>query len=93
MTRKMLALKGNRTTTGGYVLDGNDSDLEDGVPYAYHMARASCGNCGQGGSVLGTAHTWGIGNTHGVLDGDIVLCACPRGTNRVIARSTLYYSE
>ncbi|EDT40921.1 hypothetical protein [Burkholderia ambifaria] len=55
MTKKMLALKGNGTTTGGYVLDGSESDLEDGVPYAYHMARASCGNCDQGGPVVGTA--------------------------------------
>lgn len=90
---KMMALKGNATTTGGHVLDGDESDLDHGQPYAYHMGRASCGRCGQTGSIFGTAKTWGVGNTHGVLDGDIVMCACPPGENRVIARSTSYYGD
>ncbi|WP_175951966.1 PAAR domain-containing protein [Burkholderia sp. BCC0405] len=90
---KMMALKGNLTTTGGQVLDGDDLDLDNGQPYTYHMARASCGRCGQIGSIFGTANTWGVGDTHGVLDGDIVMCACPPGGNRVIARSTLYYAD
>lgn len=90
---KMMALKDNPTTTGGQVLDGDDLDLDHGQPYAYHMGRASCGRCGQTGPIFGTANTWGVGNTHGVLDGDIVMCACPTGENRVIARSTLDYSE
>ena len=92
MTTRMLALKGNLTTTGGHVLDGDDSNLDDGIPYTYHTAQASCGRCGQTGPILGTAYTWGVGSTHGVLDGDIVMCACPRGENRVVARSTLYYT-
>jgi hypothetical protein len=90
---KMMALKGNLTTTGGHVLDGDDSDLDGGVPYTYHMASASCGRCGQTGPIQGTAWTWSVGNAHGVLDDDIVLCACPHGENRVIARSTLYYRQ
>ncbi|AJX14037.1 PAAR domain-containing protein [Burkholderia ubonensis] len=90
---KMMALKGNLTTTGGQVLDGDHSDLDNGQPYTYHMGLASCGRCGQTGSILGTANTWSVGNTHGVLDGDIVMCACPHGNNRVVARSTTYYSE
>ncbi|WP_321881975.1 PAAR domain-containing protein [Paraburkholderia bannensis] len=89
---KMMALKGNDTTTGGRVLDGEDLDLDHGQPYTYHMARASCGRCGQNGTISGTAFTWNVGRTHGVLDGDIVQCACPHGENRVIARSTFYYN-
>ncbi|CAE6844685.1 hypothetical protein R75461_07190 [Paraburkholderia nemoris] len=90
---KMMAVKGNRTTTGGYVLDGDETSLDNGQPVARHMDLASCGRCGKNGPILGTAGTFGIGNTEGVLDGDIVLCDCPKGTNRVIARSTLYYAQ
>ncbi|WP_109483698.1 PAAR domain-containing protein [Paraburkholderia sp. C35] len=87
---KMIALKGNLTTTGGRVLDGDTTMLDGGRPIARHMGLASCPRCGQNGPIYGTAQNWGMGGTHGVRDGDIVLCRCPRGTNRVIARSTIY---
>lgn len=90
---KMIAVKGNRTTTGGYVLDGDETCLDDGQPMARHMGLASCDRCGKTGPMFGTATTFGTGNTRGVLDGDIVMCDCPQGTNRVIARSTLFYQE
>jgi uncharacterized Zn-binding protein involved in type VI secretion len=38
---KMIAVKGNRTTTGGYVLDGDETCLDDGQPMARHMGLAS----------------------------------------------------
>ncbi|MDE1180300.1 PAAR domain-containing protein [Paraburkholderia sp.] len=90
---KMLAIKGNRTTTGGVVLAGDMSMLDDGQPLARHMDRASCGHCGKNGPIFGTAHGLGFGNARGVCDGDIVMCDCSSGTNRVIARSTTYFSE
>ncbi|AFJ88428.1 hypothetical protein MYA_4070 [Burkholderia sp. KJ006] len=34
--------------------------------------------------------SWGLTSTRGVRDNDIVMCRCPPGTNRVIARSTIY---
>ena len=42
--------------------------------------------------MLGTAKNWGLTSTAAVKDGDIVACQCPRGENRVIARSE-YYDE
>ncbi|HDR9058092.1 TPA: PAAR domain-containing protein [Burkholderia vietnamiensis] len=90
MSKIMMALKGNMTTTGGVVLDGDGAILDDGVPLAKHMGLASCPRCGQNGPIFGTALSWGLTSTRGVRDNDIVICRCPPGTNRVIARSTIY---
>ncbi|SAL32218.1 hypothetical protein AWB73_02859 [Caballeronia turbans] len=87
---KLMALKGNLTTTGGRVLDGNDSMLDGGTAVARHLGLASCPRCGKNGTILGSATNWGFGGTRGVVDGDIVMCECPRGANRVIARSTIF---
>jgi hypothetical protein len=90
---RMIALQGNLTTTDGKILDGDDKSLDNGVPIAKHLGLASCGRCGHNGQIFGTATTFPSGNTHGVQDGDIVMCRCPRRTNRVIARSTIFYQE
>ncbi|WP_158903689.1 PAAR domain-containing protein [Burkholderia sp. L27(2015)] len=90
---KMMAVKGNNTTTGGYVLNGDPTALDHGQPIARHHDQASCGQCGENGLIEGTAETFGLGSMRGVCDGDIVMCRCPRGANRVIAQSTLYYKD
>lgn len=89
----MIALKGNLTTTDGVILDGDETMLDNGAPIANHLGLASCRRCGHNGQIFGTATTFPAGSTHGVQDGDIVMCRCPRGTNRVIARSTIFYQE
>jgi uncharacterized Zn-binding protein involved in type VI secretion len=90
---KMMAVKGNATTTGGVVLDGDATFLDGGKAIARHLGSASCSRCGKDGLIFGTASTFCFSGTHGVCDGDIVMCNCPHGTNRVIARSTTYYCE
>ncbi|WP_321876913.1 PAAR domain-containing protein [Paraburkholderia bannensis] len=86
----MLAVKGNRTTTGGEVLDGDESFSDENGALAPDGGMASCGRCGHNGPMLGTAKNWGLTGTTAVKDNDIVACACPRGENRVIARSGFY---
>ena len=76
---KMMAVKGNKTTTGGCVLNGDATALDHGRPIARHHDEASCGQCGENGLIEGTAETFGLGSTRGVCDGDIVMCRCPRG--------------
>jgi len=88
----MLAVKGNRTTTGGEVLDADDFFSDENGGLAKDGGLASCGRCGHPGPMLGTAKNWGLTSTAAVKDGDIVACQCPRGENRVIARSE-YYDE
>lgn len=87
---RMLAVKGNRTTTGGVVLDGDESFCDENGALARNMGLASCGRCGHPGPMLGTANNWALGGGSAVADGDVVACQCPRGTNRVIARSAFY---
>ncbi|WP_213303590.1 PAAR domain-containing protein [Paraburkholderia sacchari] len=86
----MLAVKGNRTTTGGEVLDGDESFSDENGALAPDGGMASCGRCGHNGPMLGTAKNWGLTGTAAVKDNDIVACQCPRGENRVIARSNFY---
>ncbi len=88
----MLAIKGNRTTTGGQVLDGDESFSDQNGALARNGGLASCARCGHNGPMLGTARNWGLAGATAVRDGDIVACQCPRGTNRVIARSD-YHDE
>ncbi|WP_175951953.1 PAAR domain-containing protein [Burkholderia sp. BCC0405] len=90
MSKIMMALKGNMTTTGGVVLDGDGGMLDDGVPLARHLGLASCARCGHNGQMFGTALSWGLTSTRGVRNNDVVMCQCPPGTNRVIARSSIY---
>ncbi|WP_205194624.1 PAAR domain-containing protein [Burkholderia sp. Ax-1719] len=87
----MLAVKGNKTTTGGMVLDGDENFSDENGALAKNGGLASCGRCGQNGPMLGTAQNWGLtDNVAAVKDNDIVACQCPRGENRVIARSEFY---
>jgi uncharacterized Zn-binding protein involved in type VI secretion len=75
---RMIALKGNLTTTGGRVLYGDDSMLDDGTPIARHLGLASCPRCGKSGQMLGTAANWGVRHVARLSDGDIAACDCPR---------------
>ncbi len=88
---KMMAVKGNKTTTGGYVLDGDATALDHGQPIARHHDEASCGQCGKNGLIEGTAGTFGLGSTRGGVRRRHRYVPVPRGANRVIAQSTLYY--
>jgi len=88
----MLAIKGNKTTTGGEVLEGDESFADANGALARDGGLASCGRCGHCGPMLGTATGWGLTGTTAVKDNDIVACRCERGMNRVIARSD-YYDE
>jgi hypothetical protein len=88
---KKMAVKGNATTTGGEILDGDATALDDDRPITCHMDLASSPRCWKNGPIFGTAETFGLSNTRGVLDGDIVMCNCPKGTNRVIADSAISY--
>ncbi|MBB3261169.1 hypothetical protein F4827_006077 [Paraburkholderia bannensis] len=87
----MLAVKGNMTTTGGMVLDGDENFSDENGALAKDRGLASCARCGHNGPMLGSALNWGLtGNAAAVKDNDIVACQCPRGENRVIARSGFY---
>ncbi|WP_321857649.1 PAAR domain-containing protein [Paraburkholderia tropica] len=89
-----LALKDDRTTTGGSILGpGSDWFNEDGRAFALAEDKATCGNC---------KGVWPVGGTaHSVMDQgqsfvkDLAPVYCPCGKNRVLAsgESPFFYSE
>ena len=62
----MLAVKGNKTTTGGEVLDGDESFLDANGALAKDGGLASCERCGRTGPMLGTAKGWELTNSTAV---------------------------
>ncbi|CAM2158418.1 PAAR domain-containing protein [Paraburkholderia tropica] len=89
-----LALKDDRTTTGGSILGpGSDWFNEDGRAFALAEDKATCGNC---------KGVWPVGGTaHNVMDEgrsfvkNLAPVYCPCGKNRVLAsgESPFFYSE
>ena len=49
----MLAVKGNKTTTGGEVLDGDEDFFDENGALAKNAGLASCGRCRYNGPMLG----------------------------------------
>lgn len=89
-----LVAGGDRTTTGGYVLEGRGTTYnEKGKPYARKEDLATCGNCKGAFRIYGTASEWIDGGLPLVKDRDRVLCPC--GNNFVLAAgtSTSFYSK
>jgi uncharacterized Zn-binding protein involved in type VI secretion len=88
-----LVAGGDRTTTGGYVLEGRGTYNEKGKPYARKEDLATCGNCKGAFRIYGTASEWIDGGLPLVKDRDRVLCPC--GNNFLLAAgtSTSFYSK
>src|SRR5579864_1874467 len=79
-----LALKDDKTTTGGSILGPSSSWYnEDGRAFALAEDLATCGNCKGSWRVGGTAHNWMDEGQAMVKDLDPVYCPC--GKNRVLA--------
>lgn len=88
-----LALKGDKTTTGGSILGPSSSWYnEDGRAFALAEDLATCGNCKGSWRVGGTARHWMDEGAAMVKDLDRVYCPC--GKNRVLASgsSPFFYS-
>lgn len=78
--------KGDTTTTGGAVLEGNEGVLIEGALVASIGHRASCPRCPQGGGLILALHerTLKLPAGWAALEGDIVACGCPPGSNRLM---------
>jgi len=89
--QKMLALVGDKTLTGGVVLDGTTNILCNGKGVAVLGSKVTCPVCIQGiGEIIEGANHCLFGNNGRPVayDGCIVACGCPIGTNRVIASAS-----
>lgn len=83
---RRLVRRGDKTTTGGEVLEGCGHVILDYMDVANRGMKASCGACGQVG-VIQDCFPHNLETEYGstAVDGDEVLCGCPKGSNRVIA--------
>lgn len=84
-TGKKLIGIGDKTTTGGVVLSSHLDVQINNQGTATEKCLASCGLCGQNGLIKvveKVAYT--INELQVAREGDLVLCACPEGANRLI---------
>jgi hypothetical protein len=86
---RRLVRRGDKTTTGGVVLEGCGHVILDYMDVANRGMTASCGACGQVG-VIQDSFPHDLETEFGstAVEGDEVLCSCPKGSNRVIAASS-----
>lgn len=83
---RRLVRRGDKTTTGGVVLEGCGHVILDYMDVANRGMTASCGVCGQIGVIQDCfPHNLETEFGSSAVDGDEVLCGCPKGSNRVIA--------
>lgn len=77
---------GDKTTTGGYVQSGALTVFCDGRPVALIGSLSPCPKCGTTGVIRQTRPFHVIAENKQVcLEGDVVECGCPHGSNRLIA--------
>ncbi|MFG0904597.1 PAAR domain-containing protein [Photobacterium damselae] len=86
MKPKGLIYKGCKTTTGGVVLEGVGDVWLYGSGVSYEGALASCPACKVGKGYIVSDHKLNVivDYKRGALEGDIVACGCPYGSNRLI---------
>ncbi|PCE23450.1 hypothetical protein BWP39_27615 [Paraburkholderia acidicola] len=80
-----LVVKGDRTSTGGWVIGASSMMFDGSKQVATKGDHATCGKCKGSFPIHGTANTWLDGGTPMVKDRDRVLCPC--GHNCVLASS------
>jgi len=76
--RRYQILKGDSTTSGGKVLDGNPNDTYMGTPIAYDRAQIYCPACDSFGRAcaVGPFHPDTMDGLQVLLDDDLCLCKC-----------------
>ncbi|WP_312949122.1 PAAR domain-containing protein [Superficieibacter sp.] len=88
---RSVIVKSSSTSTGGNVLQGTDILINDGYPVALIGMQASCPVCkkGIGDIVAKGPHQQFVNGTAIALEGDIVACGCPEGSNVVLPLTRL----
>ncbi|VVE88137.1 PAAR domain-containing protein [Pandoraea bronchicola] len=77
--RRNFLLKGDQSTNGGTVLEGDPTFTCDGIPVAFHGAKVYCPECKSTGAIVGSGPTLSMTNEKGqqqALEGDLCVCKC-----------------
>ena len=82
-----LIHKGDSTTTGGVVTQGLGNVMLVGEGATQIEMIATCPICEKGWGKIVPIEKWDvfIDNVQAALDGDLVMCGCPEGSNTLIA--------
>jgi uncharacterized Zn-binding protein involved in type VI secretion len=70
--------KGDRSSTGGVIVEGHERHTHHGVPLTYLGAKVQCPSCKSEGYVAGRGPRWSdttLGK-EAALSGDICICKC-----------------
>ncbi|PAK13859.1 PAAR domain-containing protein [Burkholderia ubonensis] len=76
--RRFFIVLGDKTTSGGTVLEGESRALNHGTPLSYHGARVYCPACNSEGHIVGDGPSWPM-LLHGkqvALEDDLCICKC-----------------
>lgn len=76
--QRHFARKGDRTTTNGAILEGDDGFIQDGLPVAFHGAKVYCPACNSTGVILTVPpyHPFTTNGKQIALEGDLCVCRC-----------------
>ena len=91
-----LIHKGDSTTTGGVVTQGLGNVMLVGEGATQIEMLATCPICEKGWGKIVPIEKWDvfIDNVQAALDGDLVMCGCPEGSNTLIASAdTMRFSK
>ncbi|EGA66487.1 PAAR domain-containing protein [Vibrio brasiliensis] len=85
-----LIHKGDSTTTGGVVTQGLGNVMLVGEGATQIEMIATCPICEKGWGKIVPIERWDvfIDNVQAALDGDLVMCGCPEGSNTLIASAS-----
>lgn len=76
--QRNFILKGDKTTSGGVVLEGVAADFNNGIPIAYHGAPVYCPACKSEGHIAGVGPSWPttFDGQQVALENDLCICGC-----------------
>ncbi|MFC7421400.1 PAAR domain-containing protein [Iodobacter arcticus] len=83
---KPIACIGDLTTTGGCIISGESRHLIYGKAAARVGDKATCPACGKPGTIVGGEPSVIVFGKPLALEGHIIACGCPSGSNRILPR-------
>jgi uncharacterized Zn-binding protein involved in type VI secretion len=83
-----IARVGDRTTTGGIIISGDDRHQVMGKAVACLGDKATCPACGQMGTIVEAAPHMRVFGKPVALHGHKIACGCPSGSQILASQSS-----
>ncbi|MDY7787551.1 PAAR domain-containing protein [Burkholderia ubonensis] len=88
-----MILKGDKTTSGGIVIEGDATMTNAGTPLAYQGSQVSCPTCKTTGVIANVPPYLPMtfcGGRQVALEGDLCLCACDPKPKLLASRNDMF---